>query len=444
MIIDCPEYVQTAFRLLESHGFNTYAVGGCIRDSIMKKTPNDWDMTTSSTPEETMDVLNDFRVIPTGIRHGTVTVIIDSQHLEITTMRIDGDYHDNRRPDSVIFTQDIEKDLSRRDFTINAIAYNCSCGLIDPFGGKQDIAKKTIRCVGNPDKRFQEDALRIIRALRFASVLDFNIEDETAESIRRNAHLLNKVANERIRVELMKLLQGNGVERILNNFKDIIFTIIPELKESDGFEQRTPFHIYDVWTHTVKVVAGVKNTPELRLAALLHDIAKPQKFYLDDEGIAHFKGHPELSAQMAYGIMKRLRFSNAEIDTVCKIITLHDERPKGNKNKIAKLCSDYSPSIVRLALELMRGDASSKNPFYYESEMESYTIAEKQIDEIEQQNLCLRIADLDINGRDIMSLGYEGKNVGDILNRLLELVINEQIDNKKDDLLTAVKNLKNI
>ena len=444
MIIECPGYVNTAFRLLEQSGFDVFAVGGCIRDSIMGKKPNDWDMTTSSTPDETMEVFKDFRVIPTGIKHGTVTVIIDGMPLEITTMRIDGEYLDNRRPETVLFTKNIEKDLSRRDFTVNAIAYSHMSGFIDPFGGKRDINAGIIRCVGDPDRRFEEDALRIIRALRFASVLNFAIDDKTSESIMRNKQLLKNVAVERIRVELVKLLQGVGVERILNEFKDVFFDIIPELKIIDGFPQSTPYHIYDVWGHTVKVVANVKNTPELRVAALLHDIAKPLKYYSDDNGIAHFKGHPELSAKMSMEILKKMRFSNSEIDTICKIITLHDTRPDGNKSKIAHLCSEYSPEIVKLTLELMRGDAAGKNPKYYNNDILSYDRAEKQIEDIVQNNLCLNVTDLDINGRDIINLGYKGRDISIILNKLLKLVIDEKVCNKKEQLLDEVKKFKNI
>lgn len=442
MIIKCPEYVNKAFRLLEESGFTAYAVGGCIRDSIMGKQPNDWDMTTSSAPEETMEVFKDFRVIPTGLKHGTITVIIDGVHIEITTMRIDGEYHDNRRPDKVEFTADIVKDLSRRDFTVNAMAYNHTSGLIDPFGGKKDIDKKVIRCVGEPDKRFNEDALRIIRALRFASVLNFSIEPETADSIRRNSPLLNNVANERIRVELVKLLQGVGIEKILTEFKDIIFTIIPELKKLEGFPQKTPYHIYDVWTHTVKAVAGVKNMPELKVAALLHDIGKPQKFYLDENGTAHFKGHPELSAEISVDILRRLRFSNADIDIISKIITLHDTRPDGNKTKIARLCSKYSAETVRLTLELMRGDAAGKNPEYYKRDIESYELAERQIEEIESSSLCLTISDLAVSGDDIKALGFRGKEIGTVLNKLLLLTLEEKIANKKEDLIEVVKSFK--
>lgn len=444
MNIKYPKYVDTVFRLFFESGFEAYAVGGCIRDSIMGKTPDDWDITTSSTPEETMTVFKDYKVIPTGLKHGTVTVIIDEAHLEITTMRIDGEYRDNRRPDRVEFTADIEKDLSRRDFTVNAMAYSRTGILIDPFSGIKDIESRNIRCVGNPDKRFEEDALRIIRALRFASVLDFKIDRQTDESIRRNAHLLLNVANERIRVELVKLLQGKGVERILTEYKDVIFTIIPELKATDNFPQNTPYHIYDVWRHTTKVVANVKCTPELRIAALLHDVAKPQKFYSDADGIAHFKGHPEASAQIASDVMKRLRFSNAEIASVCSIIRLHDARPDGSKNKIAKLCSEHSCNTVRQTLELMSADAAGKNPEYYEKNIQAYSIARKHLDEVEQSAICLNLSELQVNGKDIIALGFKGREIGKMLGTLLELVIDEKIENKKEILLNTAKKMKNI
>ncbi|MBP9988859.1 MAG: hypothetical protein KBT46_05100, partial [Ruminococcus sp.] len=240
MKTNCPDFINTAFKLLEESGFEAYAVGGCIRDSIMNKSPNDWDMTTSAKPEQIISVFSDYRTIPTGINHGTVTVLFDKNPVEITTMRIDGKYTDNRRPEKVFYTDKIEEDLSRRDFTVNAIAYNPRLGIIDPFKGCRDIKNKIITCVGNPDRRFNEDALRIIRALRFASTLSFEIEKNTADSIVKNKHLLNNIANERIRVELIKLLCGDNAEKILLDYKDIIFLIIPELSQTYGFEQHTP------------------------------------------------------------------------------------------------------------------------------------------------------------------------------------------------------------
>lgn len=443
MKIICPDYINTAFRLLEQSGFKAYAVGGCVRDSLMGKAPDDWDMTTSSTPEETMLVFKNYRVIPTGIKHGTVTVIIDGNNIEITTMRVDGEYHDNRRPDTVCFTTQIEKDLSRRDFTVNAMAYNHTDGLIDIFGGQEDLKVKTIRCVGNPDTRFNEDALRIIRALRFASVLDFEIEKETTDSIFRNVILINNVAKERVRVELVKLLCGKAAERLLADYKEIIFSIIPELRPLDGFPQNTPYHIYDVWTHTVKVVANVINTPELRVSALLHDIAKPDCLKIDEKGTAHFKDHPEMSSEKSIEILKNLRFSNVFIDQVSKIILLHDMYPDGNKSTIARFCSKYSPEIIMQTLQLMRADTAGKNPALAEKQISAYNLAQTQIKEIIASKLCIRLSDLNINGDELRKEGFIGKEIGSVLNALLELVIDEKIANEKDILLFAARNLKN-
>ncbi len=442
MIIKCPDCVNTAFKLLEESGFKTYAVGGCVRDIIMKKTPHDWDMTTSATPQQTMDVFSNYRVIPTGIKHGTVTVIIDDEPIEITTMRIDGDYNDNRHPESVEFTSDITKDLSRRDFTVNAMAYNPSDGLIDPFNGMNDIENHIIRCVGNPNKRFSEDALRIIRALRFASVLDFNIDIDTEKSIHLNRNLIDTVANERIRVELVKLLQGEAVERILTDYKDIIFKIIPELKPLDGFKQHNPHHIYDIWTHTVKAVASVKSTPILRMAALLHDIGKPPKFFLDEKGIGHFHGHPAVSVEYALTILNRLRFSNAETSLICKLISIHETRPDGTRKNAVRLCSKHTIEVVKEAVQLMYGDIGGQNPDLYEQKVETLKQVELQISKIEEEKLCLNLSDLAVSGNDIAALGFKGKQIGKVLNQLLNSVVEEKVPNNRDDLIETARKYK--
>ncbi len=442
MIIRCPEYVNTAFKLLKESGFSAYVVGGCVRDAIMNKEPNDWDMTASSAPEDTIKVFKKFKVIPTGIKHGTVTVIIDGNPIEITTMRVDGKYQDNRHPESVQFTRDITKDLSRRDFTVNAIAYNNTDGLIDPFNGVKDIENKIIRCVGDADKRFNEDALRIIRAIRFASVLDFNIDAPTSQSIHTNLKLIDNVANERIRVELIKLLQGKAVERVLTAYKDVIFKIIPELQPLDGFQQHNPHHIYDIWTHTVKAVANVKNTPVLRMSALLHDIGKPPKFFLDENGIGHFHGHPAVSAEYALTILNRLRFSNAEISLICKILYIHESRPDGTRKNAVHLCSKHTVEIVKEAVQLMYGDISGQNPELYAQKAERLKQTELQISKIEGEKLCLKISDLNINGNDISDFGFKGKEIGTVLNGLLELVLEEKIKNSKSDLTEAAKKFK--
>lgn len=442
--IICPSYVNTAIRLLNNGGFKAYAVGGCVRDMIMGREPNDWDMTTSALPEETMEVFSGFRTIPTGLKHGTVTVLIEGHPLEITTMRIDGEYHDSRRPDSVFFTDEITMDLSRRDFTVNAMAYCPESGIIDPFGGRNDIENKIIRCVGDPDKRFGEDALRIIRALRFASVLGFEIENNTADSIMKNHLTMQNIAAERIRVELVKLLTGKDAEKILTEYKEVIFGIIPELKDCDGFPQKTPYHVFDVWTHTVKVVGAVRNEPTFRVAALLHDIAKPECLKYDDCGVAHFKGHPEKGAETAKKIMQRLHFSNTEISTVYDMILLHDKRPDGVKSHLARLCSEHSAEAVKNALELLIADAAGKAPDYYAVELERYTTAKKQLDEILNDGTPLKTKELDINGNDLQRLGFIGKEIREVLERLLDDVIDGRISNKKAELEKQANNYKKV
>ena len=444
MKIICPSYVNTALELLNNSGFKAFVVGGCVRDKIMGREPNDWDMTTSALPEETLDVFKAFRTIPTGLKHGTVTVIIEGQPLEITTMRIDGEYHDSRRPDSVEFTDEIKMDLSRRDFTVNAMAYNHKDGLVDPFGGKDDIKQKTIRCVGSPDKRFGEDALRIIRALRFASVLDFDIDSVTAESILKNHMMMQNVAVERIRVELVKLLTGKRVENILTEYKEVIFGIIPELRAEDGFDQLSPYHIYDIWTHNIKVVGAIKNEPIFRVAALLHDVAKPECFHIDENGVGHFPQHEYYGAIKSQEIMKGLRFSNAEINTVYNIIALHYDRPDGVKSHLAHLCSEYSIADVRNTLELIKADAAGKNTDYYNIEIERCMTAEKQLDEIEADGTPLKISDLKINGNDLIAEGFKGKEIKSVLEELLNEVIDGKIDNEINELLIKAKFLKKV
>lgn len=390
MIIRCPENISTAMSLLKRNGFDCYAVGGCVRDSIMDVTPNDWDMTTSALPEEIIKTFSDYKTLPTGIKHGTVTVIINSVPIEITTMRIDGKYTDNRRPDEVIFTSKIEEDLSRRDFTVNAIAYN-DCGIVDPFDGQNDIERKIIRCVGNPDKRFNEDALRIIRALRFASVLEFDIEDETKKSILKNTELLENVAKERIRAELVKLLCGKNAGRILAEYADVFYFIIPQLKE------------YGIST----VISDCEPTPVMRTAGLLFGIR---------------------NIQTVYEILRELRFSNAETKEICDIISICSEKIDCDKIKLKRLCSKYSTDTVKQAIK-----------FYKSTDNETGRTALKLIDEIEKSNTPLCVKELDISGTDLLSIGITGNAVGVALSDALDAVINEKISNNKHELLRYIR-----
>ncbi len=435
--IKIPEHALIAMRKLEENGFSSFVVGGCVRDSVMGKTAHDWDMTTSATPEEMLEIFRDFRTIPTGIKHGTITVLIDNNPLEITTFRIDGDYLDNRRPETVEFTRDIENDLSRRDFTVNAMAYNEKDGIVDLFGGCDDIRKKLIRAVGNPDKRFQEDALRIMRALRFSSTLSFDIEKETAESIKKNKHLLKNIAAERIRVELEKLLLGEDAERILRDFSDVIFEIIPELSKTVGIEQNCPYHIYDVWNHIVKSVASSEKDKAIRLAMLLHDIEKPQAKTTDENGRDHFKGHAPLSAETAERILKRLRFDKKTILSVTNLILHHDDRLYDNPQNIKKYASKYGFDFLYLLDKVSRADILAQTPEMIDriSLCDNYI---KELEKLEKENLCLKISDLAINGNDLKKLGFSGKEIGEKLEFLLNKVIKNEAENKKENLIETI------
>ena len=309
--VPLPAGVSRALTMLESAGFEAFIVGGCVRDALRGITPKDYDITTSALPEETKSVFRDWRVIETGIQHGTITVVMDGMPLEITTYRTEGTYSDNRHPDSVSFTASLREDVARRDFTMNAIAYSPTRGMIDHFGGAEDIRRGIIRCVGDPATRFREDALRMMRGIRFASVLGFAIEKNTAAAIHENKERIPTVSAERIRVELTKLLCGANVKNVLMDWWDVIGTVIPEILPMHGFDQKTPYHIYDVWEHTAVAVSNIPPDPHLRLCALLHDIGKPPSFFTDEKGVGHFYGHPAVSARMTEEILARLKYDNA-------------------------------------------------------------------------------------------------------------------------------------
>lgn len=439
MKINIPDDINKALNILNDAGYEAYIVGGCVRDAFLGVTANDWDITTSATPDQMKEVFSSFRVIETGIRHGTLSIIIDSEPIEITTMRVDGEYTDNRHPDYVTFTTDIEKDLSRRDFTVNAIAYNPKTGVIDPYNGKSDIKNKTIRCVGDCDKRFNEDALRIMRALRFSSTLEFSIENETADSIIRNKALLRNVASERIRVELLKLLCGNAVKSILLDFSSVFFEVIPELEPMYNFPQNTPYHIYDVWDHTVNAVASIEKDPVLRMVMLLHDTGKPSMHTVDEEGISHFKLHQGVSVEISDKVLKRLRFSKAETEEIKKIILYHDLRPKGENKEIHHLCAEVSPEFLIRLLPVLKADAMAQNPVYLESKLIELDKTKKAIEYLLKTDACFSVTQLKIKGNDLSQLGIEGKQIGQVLKLLLTKVIDEEVDNNYNQLLTYIK-----
>lgn len=441
MLIDLPEQIKTVLTALSNKGFEAYIVGGCVRDKIMGKTPFDWDVSTGAKPEEIAETFSDFKVIETGIKHGTLTVIIDKMPVEITTFRVDGTYSDNRHPDSVIFTGDLSKDLSRRDFTVNALAYSPGTGIIDCFNGVNDIKNRVMRCVGTPDERFGEDALRILRALRFASVLGFEIETETAKSLLRNKERLNNIAAERIHVELIKLLGGIDVQRILDDYRDIIFQIIPELAHTGVlYEDGKPEKGQDNFTYTTKRVGLVKNEPELRMAMLLRDIGKPVCFQLTPSGKPIFDGYAEAGAEITLKVLSRLRLSRRFTNEVTELIRRHDMDLTSDALTLKRCLSRLGEKILHNILLVQRADLLSSDSAARE-DIKKLDEAELRLDTLVKNGACTSLADLAINGNDLLSLGYEpGNKIGATLERLYNKVVVGEIANTRQELIEEAKN----
>ena len=434
--IDMPDSVKKIINTLCENGYSAYAVGGCIRDSVMGRIPFDWDICTSSLPEETLKALGKPNIIKNGMKHGTVTVRYENTNYEVTTFRTDGEYLDNRHPENVSFVTDIKEDLSRRDFTVNALAYNEKDGIIDHFDGIGDIRKKIIRCVGDPDKRFSEDGLRIMRALRFAAQLGFSVEKNTSDSIHRNAHLLNNISAERLMAELIKLLMGEYAEPVLLEYPDVLSVFIPEIKPMIGFEQKNPHHIYDVWEHTVKVITYIENTKNLRLSALFHDIGKPYAFTLDNKGIGHFKGHPDISERISDRVLKRLKCDNNTIYEVGLLVRLHDTRPPAEPKNVRRLLSKTGIKCFPKLMELKRADAKAQNPELLKDKLEYIDRLEEIYHSELKSNSAFDLKRLVVNGRDIISLGVtDGRMIGSVLNKLLEFVIDGELENNREQLL---------
>ncbi|MBQ8134015.1 MAG: HD domain-containing protein [Clostridia bacterium] len=442
MKIAVPENVNRIIGQLEAAGYPAYAVGGCIRDSLMGITPHDWDICTAAVPEKVLEILGKHNVIESGLKHGTVTVKYSGELYEITTFRTDGEYLDNRRPESVTFVRSLKEDLKRRDFTVNAIAYNEAKGLCDYFGGKEDIRNKLIRCVGDPDKRFNEDALRIFRALRFAARFGFEIEEQTAFSVRKNAHLLCNISAERIASELLQIIDGEYAEAVLLSYSDVLGIIIPEILPMVGLNQRNPHHIYDVWGHTVKVIVNSPHGKMMRLAALLHDIAKPECFFTDEKGTGHFHGHPEMGAKMAEAIMRRLKLDNKTIESVSILIRYHDLRPQANGKNVRRMISKIGCEAFENLMELKRADARGQNPDKLAEKLAYIHRLEEIYQEVTANGDEFNLKSLKINGNDLIQMGItEGKQIGKILNQLLSEVIDGTIENDREMLLLKAKQL---
>jgi len=444
MKFNIPQFVMGVLNRLLDNGYEAYVVGGCIRDILLYKEPEDWDIATSALPAKVKEIFCDKKLITTGEKYGTVTVMGEEGKVEVTTFRSEGAYTDGRHPDWVSFRDSIVDDLSRRDFTINSIAWNHIKGIVDPFGGMKDLDKGIIRAVGNPQDRFSEDALRMIRAVRFASILDFAIEDETFKAIRILAGTIENISMERIREELFKLLvspnPSYGVNLLLNT--GLMKFVLPELMKTVDFPQNNPYHNMDVYKHTLCVLEKCPPLLHVRLAALFHDIGKPYCYTEDAEGIGHFYGHDEKSVEIVVRTLKRLKSSNKLIKKVSQLVEYHMKYYKENqREKIKKLIGEIGKDNIFDLLSLQKADAMCKNkPELIDNALEMV----KTVEDIIRKKEPIEMKDLAINGEDLIKAGFNpGIEMGKLLNDLLETVIKSpELNNKETLLEIAVKMLK--
>ncbi len=435
---------KNAVEILKSKGFEAFLIGGSVRDFVMGLPIGDIDITTNATPDEVKQVFSDFRVIETGIKHGTVTVLINNEPLEITTYRSEGTYSDNRHPDSVTFSNSLADDVVRRDFTMNGIAYDFDNGFCDLVGGLQDIKNNTIRCIGDAETRFREDALRILRAMRFSSVLGFEIEEETKKAIHNCKDLLKNISAERIREEFTKLLCGENCYNVLQEFADVIAVFIPEISDCVGFEQKNRHHCYDVYTHTLKAVEKSSQNSIIRLALFFHDIGKPCVAHFDEKGEQHYYSHPKKSAEITEKIMTRLRFDNDTKNKVVTLVRMHDspimvnDMTSPDRKRLKKIMSQIGSDLIFDLIEIKYCDNSAQNPEYFRGE-DFYKQTRDIINEIINEKECFSIKHLAIDGNDLISLGYKGKKIGDTLEKCLTAVIDGKVENEKDKLLKFIQ-----
>lgn len=443
--IEIPSGANEIIHSLQNNGYEAFLVGGCVRDSILGRPIHDYDITTSATPDEMMKVFKDKRIIETGLQHGTITIVINGEGYEVTTYRIDGNYSDSRRPDSVTFTRSLEEDLKRRDFTINAMAYNDEAGLIDPFNGMEDIKYHKIRCVGRAEDRFSEDALRILRAIRFASQLGFVLEPDTDWNISKMYKNLENISTERINSEFCKIALSSEFYIQIVLFREVFSLFIPEIKDMFGFQQNNPYHIYDVWNHTVHAVQAYEcdcepdlNSRDLitSLAVFFHDIGKPHCYQDSEDGVRHFKGHGRVSADMTNEIMKRLRFDNDTREKVVELVYYHDATFEVGKKYIKRWLNKIGEEQFRRLLNVRRADIKAQADINQETRLQKIDNIGYILEEVLQDDECFSLKDLAVNGKDLITIGYKpGKEIGDVLNNLLDSVISGEYINEKEKLL---------
>ena len=435
-----PKNIQNCIDLLENAGFAAYAVGGCVRDSCLGLQPHDYDLCTSALPGQTEAIFRDYRLVLAGEKHGTVTVITEGGPVEITTFRTEGGYRDNRHPDWVKFVPDVADDLSRRDFTVNAMAYSPKQGFADPFGGREDLQNHVLRAVGDPVSRFQEDSLRILRGVRFAVRFDLKPEAQTWQAMLSQAHLMENLARERVLDELCKLLPLLTAGDLIR-FAPLLAAVIPELAPMIGFDQHSPHHAYDLITHTAHVVEGVPAELSLRWAALLHDTGKVTTFTRDATGRGHFYGHARESAAIADAVLRRLKAPAALREEVVTLIGSHMTRLQPERKFLRRQVSRFGFPMVEAMLALQQADMGSKGTGQ-EDGTAVFAQIQQMLEDLKAEDACLSLRDLAVNGHDLMALGYQGKEIGACLNALLEAVLDERLPNEKEPLLSLAAKLK--
>lgn len=439
--INIPTEVTFILQELNRNKHEAYIVGGCVRDSLINREIHDWDICTSATPDEIIKTFPHEKIVPTGLKHGTVTIVINDKAYEVTTFRQDGNYSDGRRPDNVSFTNNLIDDLQRRDFTINAIAYNPQQGLVDPFNGINDIENKIIRCVGNPYERFNEDGLRIMRAVRFSAQLGFKIEDCTKTAMNKLVDNLDNISKERINSELCKIMSSKN-SYLLIIYKDILCKIIPEFKECINYNQHNPYHIYTLHKHiAIALIEELRSDPIINLAILFHDISKPHCRTIGKYGYFHFKGHGIVSADMTKTIMKRLKFDNDTINKVTELVFYHDATFVVERKSVKRWLNKLGEEQFRRLLRIRIADIKAQNNTFEKERIQKIINIQMLLDDVLQENECFTLRDLAINGNDLIQYGIpEGKIIGTILNTLLTMVIDGEANNDKDNLLQIVKN----
>lgn len=438
-----PQEVRGLMEQLEAAGEAAYLVGGCVRDYLLQREPEDWDLATSALPQKTQQVFAGMPLVLDGLRHGTVGVVLGGRVYEITTLRREGPYEDHRRPSQVCFVREIEADLARRDYTINAMAWRGGA-LIDPFGGQADLERRLLRCVGEPRCRLEEDALRILRGLRFASQLCLEVDPAAREALHARRALLGGIAPERMQKELLGLLCGPGAEQVLLEYADVLAVLIPEVGDAVGFCQHTPYHIYDVWTHIVKSICACPPDPLLRTVMLFHDLGKPYCFTQEAAtGRGHFYGHAAISEQIIRRSLRALRFRQDFIRKAALLVHYHDAPLEPQPRLIRRWLNRLGRQGLEALIQVHLADNSAKNPAHGEKKLASLRAYQEAVEEVLRQEDCFSLRDLAVNGRDLIAAGVpQGPQVGEILSRLLEEVMDERLPNEREALLQRVRQLR--